>query len=200
MKYRNTPSRRDGFTLIELLTVVAIIGILAGILIPAVGGAKKSALKTQSRAQFSGWATALEQYKAEYGHYPTIGSLSTGGTLNLNTNGEEFVKALSARDVDGRSLSDADRRRLNRKGISFYSFGDAELTDENGDLDDSGRLYDAFGNSNIFVKVDHDNNGIVPKSGFPSDAGNDDLRGRVAIWTDETNSTIEDGVTIMSWK
>lgn len=59
-----------GFTLVELLTVIAIIGILATILIPAVGGVRKSASMTKSSSN-------LRQIGLGYQAY------STGGNRTL---------------------------------------------------------------------------------------------------------------------
>jgi prepilin-type N-terminal cleavage/methylation domain-containing protein len=53
--------RPSGFTLIELLTVIAIIGVLAGIIIAVIGNVRLSAKKTESLAKLReiGGATLL---------------------------------------------------------------------------------------------------------------------------------------------
>jgi prepilin-type N-terminal cleavage/methylation domain-containing protein len=69
----------EGFTLIELLIVIVILGILAGIVVFAVGNSKGDATDAACSANQKTVSTAAEAYKAKNGAYP--GSLTTTGFL-----------------------------------------------------------------------------------------------------------------------
>jgi len=62
--------RSGGFTLIEMLVVVAIIGILVGLLLPAVAQVRRRALIVKARAEVKFLETALRCYYAEYDAWP----------------------------------------------------------------------------------------------------------------------------------
>ena len=61
---------RKAFTLVELLIVLTVIGILVGLLIPAISGGMNAARRTAIRTEMIQLEQAIESFKTEYGFYP----------------------------------------------------------------------------------------------------------------------------------
>jgi prepilin-type N-terminal cleavage/methylation domain-containing protein len=159
-RLRRRVGTRQGFTLLEVLMVVAVIGILVAIIIPALGGAQTSAKRAKTRVQFSQWSAAIEQFRQEYGYYPAFQASGTGaftdGLVNSDEKSRRFIETLTGRRVDGTALVSGDPGLLagNTKRIAFCSLG-------GDDVSSGGRIQDAFGNVQIAVIMDRNLDGSI---------------------------------------
>jgi prepilin-type N-terminal cleavage/methylation domain-containing protein len=169
-KFMRHMNKKSAFTLIELLMVIAIIGILAGILIPTVGAVRKQANIAASKAQLSNYVNAIGMFKSEYKFYPDFGGSDSGDsyTVSLNSTGSStaFIKTMSARDTDGSPISASDGKSLgNRRKIAFHSFSESEFWMNDSDVVSTNQLADRFNNININIEIDGDGDGFVKPTG-----------------------------------
>lgn len=89
MKQKDSSDHRNsrgGFTLVEVLLVVAILGILAGVVVVNLSGRRESANIQATRASIASVCTALDLYEVDTGRYPSSleGLVSSDGAANWN--------------------------------------------------------------------------------------------------------------------
>ena len=61
---------KKGFTIVELLTVMGVIAVLIGLMVPALALVKDYSKRIQQKAQFHGIDMGLQMYKTEMGSFP----------------------------------------------------------------------------------------------------------------------------------
>lgn len=143
-----------GFTFLELLCVLAVIGILSGLLFPSFTSGRRAAARARTKVQFAQWNAAIEAFRREYGYYPTF---SADNLVNgsLTPTEHPFHDVLAGRRRDGSALTPGSAGATqNSRAIAFHAFGEAEF-------DPTGQLQDASGHTAIAVLVDRDLDGWI---------------------------------------
>ena len=76
--------RASGFTLLELIIVVAIIGILAAMVMPALKDVPRRASEAVLKTDLHTFRDVIDQYYADKGNYPpSLDALVSEGYLRL---------------------------------------------------------------------------------------------------------------------
>jgi prepilin-type N-terminal cleavage/methylation domain-containing protein len=68
---RCSQTQRRAFTLVELMVVIAVLGVIVGIMLPAIQAARESSRAASCRNNLKQIGLALANYEAVFKHYPT---------------------------------------------------------------------------------------------------------------------------------
>lgn len=176
------PSRsRAAFTLIELLTVIAIIAILMGLLLPAMNAAKNAAKKSAAKSDLTQLVTAVKSFYNDYGVYPVDPAINAQsaqandieyGNPGASLHNQEIVNVLRADTLSTDNLSTSGSLPIyvNPRGVVYLDVpyvkdstspksGLGTGKETNG-ISKAGEWYDPFGEPYI-IDIDANYDGYV---------------------------------------
>jgi len=158
-------AKSSSFTLVELLVVISIIGLLAGLGLPAINGAIKAGKKAEVAAMAESIKTAVNAFYAEYSAYPP----NTTGKTDKN-----FLDLMTTTNNTGASLQ-------NTRGIAFLEVP-PKFTNASGIVTPKGF---GMGQSNFFILIDTGGLGYVNPKKVSTTLTNSNVASSVAVWAME---------------
>ena len=171
---------RQGFTLVEMLVVIAVLGILMAMMVPAAGLIMKRAKNAQAKSDAGVVVGTMMKYRMEYNRWP---SWVTGGEANPYATDKIWVDTMNPPVGSPRTLDNFNQ-------IRFFEAGGGVL----GTVDPYvGAFVDPWGKPYQY-RLDTDGNGEI---GNPDPSAGTLLQAQVIAWSagpDGDYDTWEDNV------
>jgi type II secretory pathway pseudopilin PulG len=161
---------------VELLVVISIIGLLAGLGLPAINGAIKAGKKAEVSAMAESIKTAVNAFYAEYSAYPS----NTTGKTDKN-----FLDLMSTTNTSGASAQ-------NTRGIAFLEVPPKFTNGVAADGDFGLVTPKGYGKkmTNFFILIDAQGLGYVNPKSVSGTLTNTNVASSVAVWVlDSTTNT-----------
>jgi len=104
----------EGFTLVELLVVIVILGILAAIVVFAVGGIQNNASDAAKKTDVSVLSAAQEAHFAQHGNYASMAKLFNDKYLRQGSETKDMCLSTSGLTGTGITQTSSDYKIVDK--------------------------------------------------------------------------------------
>ena len=183
---------KKGFTLVELLVVLAILGILMAMMVPAAGIILNRAQNAQAKSDASVVAATMLKYFMEYNRWPPSYASSPAGT-RFETD-DKWVAIMSPPPRNAGDPPDPNDENIRR--IVFFEPGSGVLATEGVN---KGYFVDAWGNPFKFILDTSGAQSVLNPDPEPADGEPTEIPERVIAWSSGKDRSVNNETGEAEW-